>query len=64
MGIGSEKEYRAGPRSRLDGSEPILSRASFPGGNGVGDSLFITRTGSKSNRTKFELDSGFFGANR
>jgi hypothetical protein len=55
--IGSEKEYRAGPRSRLDGRE--LSRASFSGGNGVGDFLFITRTGKSC--PKSERDSGFFG---
>lgn len=64
LGIGSEKEHRAGPRNCLDGSEPILSRVSFSGGNGVGNSLFVTRTGSKSNPAQSELDPGFYGANR
>jgi hypothetical protein len=62
--LGSEKEYRARTRSRLDGAEPTLSSASFSGGDGMGDSLFITRTGRQSCPAKSELDSGFFGTKR
>jgi hypothetical protein len=63
-GIGSEKGYRAQARSRLDAGEPKLPRASLSGGNGMGDSLFITRTGRKSYPTKSKRDSGFLGTNR